>query len=815
MNNLLSTVLLITILLVGGTAFGQSGDRNSFTISGQVIDAQLNKPLEYTTVSIHNKADSSLVTGNITAVDGKFSIEVPEGNYWLQVQFISYETKTINNVVVDKNNPSVNVGVIKLSPDTETLSEVVVSGEKNQMEMSLDKRVFNVEKMLTTAGGNAAEILDNVPSVSVDVEGNVSLRGSQNVRILVNGKPSGLVGISSTEALRQLPGDLIERIEVITNPSARYDAEGMAGIINIILKKDHRKGINGSVNLNTGLPANYGASFDLNVRRKWFNLFGNYGINYRETPGKGTSFDKFFNQDTTYFTNRTSDRVRSGMSHNFRIGADFYINDHNTITASGLYRLSGETNNTDITYSDLNSLQEVVRETVRKEEEKEDEDNMEFSLNYTRTFEKEEQKFTADVQYRESSEIENATQLETVYGEFTEEHGPDSFQRTFNDESDNSLLLQADYIHPFGEEGKFEAGYRSTFRKIETDYSVDTLNENEAWINLSEFTNHFNYDEKIYAVYGIYGNKKKRFSYQLGLRAELTDILSQLEETNEQFNKSYLNLFPSAHITYELKNSNSVQASFSRRIRRPGFWWLNPFQSITDDRNIRTGNPDLDPEFTNSYELGYLKNWETASLFASLYYRSTQDVMQRVRTYDAVEERTITRPENLGVQDSYGIEANLSKDIARWWQVNSNLNFYREMTEGNSNGEDLSSDTYTMSGRLSSKLTFWKKINYQLSLFYMAPAEMPQGRRKSMYSLDMGLSKDIFAGKGTVTLSVRDLLNSRKWRSETTLSDYYSNSEFQWRSRQFLLSFTYRLNDFKKDRQQNNNGFEGGEEMEF
>ncbi|CAN5530260.1 hypothetical protein BH23BAC1_BH23BAC1_33200 [soil metagenome] len=386
--------------------YPQSRNVETFSIQGRIIDAQSGAPIEYTTASLFNKVDSSLVTGNITDEEGNFYIEAPEGTYWLEIKFISYKSRVFNNLILGRNNPNPILGEIKLALDTQTLSEVIISGEKEQMELSLDKRIFNVAGDLTNVGRNAAEILDNVPSVTVDVEGNVSLRGSSNVRILIDGKPSGLVGISSTDALRMLQGDLIERVEVITNPSARYDAEGMAGIINIILKKDKREGVNGSFNLNLGHPVNYGASFNINMRRKWFNLFSSYGLNYRESPGRGSAYQEFYLPDSTYYTNRIQNRLRSGLGHNLRFGSDFFINDKNIITASFLYRISNQDNLSNIQYTDLNSLRQITNRTLRTDNESEDQYNLEWDLNYSKTFNKKGQKFTTDIQYRLSNETE-------------------------------------------------------------------------------------------------------------------------------------------------------------------------------------------------------------------------------------------------------------------------------------------------------------------------------------------------------------------------------------------------------------------------
>lgn len=810
----LKLLLPVIIIFSAGLTLAQKGDVRTqdgspFKITGTVMDTETGQPLEYASVSVLKRQDSTLVGGGITDIQGQFSVDARPGKFIVQVQFISYAPKYFA-AELTRENMTENLGTIKLSPDAETLQEVIVQGQKSQMVMELDKRVFNVGQDLSNAGGSAADILDNVPSVDVDIEGNVSLRGSSNVRVLINGKPSGLIGISGTDALRQLQGNLIERIEVVTNPSARYEAQGNAGIINIILKKDNNDGINGSFSANAGYPDNYGLSFNVNYRKKWLNLFANYGINYRKSPGSGYANQFFFKEDTTYYTDITRERTRGGLSNNFRLGSDFYLNDNNTLTLSALYNVSDEENKTELLYEDFDVNRSLVSRTKRFDTELEDEENIEFSLNYTRKFSNEKQKLTADIQYREGSEVEDAKQRQGPVLQNGEGFQPDVFQQSLNDEFENNLLLQADYVHPFAQEGKIEAGYRSNFRKIDNTYVVEELNEAGEYKILPGFTNDFNYDENIYAIYAIVGNKSGNLSYQMGVRTEITDITTELVQDNLKNDKDYIDFFPSAHITWKLTKENSLQASYSRRVDRPGFRSLNPFSNFTDQRNIRIGNPDLDPEYTNSYEVGYLKNWGTGSLFTSAYYRHTTQVIDRVRFVE--DTITYAIPLNLSSRDAYGVEFTVSKDIGNWWKINGNANFYRSMTEGQYQEQDLSNDTYTMSARVTSKMTLFGVLDYQISGMYRAPQEDTQGNRKAFYMIDMGLSKDVFKNKGTLTLNVRDLLNSRKWRSETFTENFYQESEFQWRARQVTLSFTYRLNQ-KKERGRGNGGgdYEGGD----
>ena len=353
-------------------------------------------------------ADSTLVTGGISDSQGNFEIPVAFGRYFLRIQFMAYETKEVANIMVNPRTPNAEVGEIRLKSALTELDEVVVQAERTQMQLNLDKKVYNVGKDLSNLGGSAADMLSNLPSVTTDVDGNVQLRGSSNVRILIDGKPSGLVGLSSADALKQLQSNLIESVEIITNPSARYDAEGQAGIINIILKKEKQKGLNGSFMVNTGWPDNHGASINLNFRKKWVNYFVNYGVNYNRAPGIGKSFQNFHFPDTAYVTDQRQENSRGGISNNFRGGADFYLNDKTSITTAFLYRYSLEENRSDLTFLDMTPSGSLLAYTNRYDVEHEGDQNLEYSVNFTRNFDRKDHKWTADVQFQDNSEVEKS-----------------------------------------------------------------------------------------------------------------------------------------------------------------------------------------------------------------------------------------------------------------------------------------------------------------------------------------------------------------------------------------------------------------------
>lgn len=798
---------------------GQNGPPNreqrppNFT--GQVLDSESNIPVEFATVSVFSASDSSLFTGGITNVNGTFQLRVRPGKYYAKIQFISYEDKIISNIVIARGQPA-RLGKIMLNISAKQLEEVTIQGEKTQMELALDKKVYNIGKDLSNIGGSATDILDNLPSVQVDVEGNVSLRGSDNVRVLIDGKPSGLVGLSSNDALRQLNATLVERIEIVTNPSARYDAEGEAGIINIVLKKEKAKGVNGSFQVNTGWPHNHGASINLNFRKKWVNFFTNVGLAYRKNPGGGDSFQRF-GDPVTQTTDRTRDYERGGLNYSTRFGADFYLNDLNTITLAFLYRFSDENNTSDVNYFDTYLIEEVDSITTRLGDEFEDDKNIEYSINYTKTFKRKGQKLTADFQYQNNSEIEAADLVESK-GAISESLIPYLLQRSKNDEGEKRLMLQSDYSHPFARKGMIEAGFRLTDREVRNDYIVEE-DENGVYQIDADFSNDFEYQEKVLAVYGIVSNKINKISWQLGLRYEITDLITELKTTNQRNDQHYNNFFPSAFLTYTITEKHSLQSSYSRRIRRPRGRFLNPFSSIFDSRNFFTGNPLLQPVFTDSYEIGYLFNNDKSSFYGGLYFRHSDGVFQRLRT--TIDGITFTQPYNVSERNDLGLEFNIAHEFTKWYRVNTNLNFFTSKTEAGSVtfGEIVTSfdqvQATTFSSRLNNNFKIFKVVDAQININYRAPRNTVQGRRFSITSIDIGLSRDILDGNGTLSFNVRDLLNSRKYRGETINPGFYENSEFQRRRRTTQVSFTYRLNQ-KKQRQRRNRGsgegdFDGGD----
>ncbi len=775
---------------------GQQNTRNGqCSITGKLVRNGTDEPLPFATAVLYNQEDSTMASNALTDDDGSFELFTAPGTFYIVFQYIGFREKVLRDLVIDKNRDMLRLGVLGMDSDAIALDEITVKAEKSQMEMKLDRRVFNVGKDLTTRGNSAADILDNVPSVNVDPEGNVSLRGSQSVRILVNGKPSGLLSADDTRALLRMQGDIIESIEVITNPSARYEAEGEAGIINIILKKNREKGVNGSFGLTAGYPHNYGASYNLNYRRKDFNLFSNFGLTYRKTPGGGNDAQRFFNDGmlTEYYTSET-DQTRGGLGGYLQVGTDWIMSEQSTLTGSLLYRTGKDRADVEVFFRDFDEFENLQGISKRNVDEEETDHNVEGALNFTRTFDDhDDHKWTIDVKYILNDDTELAD-----YDETSTQSSNVLFQRSSNTEDERNFLFQTDYVHPFGDKSKVEGGLRAALRQVNNDFLVEEQRDNGEYEVLEGFDNRLSYTENIYAAYLIGAHEFGEFALQGGLRMEISDVRPSLENSDEENNQFYTSFFPSIAATYTLTEADQFQLSYSRRLSRPYFRNLLPFSNFNNPRANPVGNPNLLPEFTNSFEAGYLRYFTSGSLLSTIYYRHTTGVIERLILPGEAPGTTIRYPVNLSTRHSMGLEISFSYDLLDWWSINSDVNFFRAIVDGEFEGDNFSSDTYTWTGRLNTKFDFGKNMKIQASYDYNAPERTTQGRRLSSASFDFGVSMDILKGKGTLTLSGRDLFNQRIRRRVISQPGLQSESSFQWRRSQgVVLTFDYRLNQEK------------------
>ncbi|MGB5822088.1 MAG: TonB-dependent receptor [Saonia sp.] len=801
--------------------------RENITVSGTVVDKDTYEPLEYATLVLQSVAHPKKVTGGISDAEGKFNVKVASGTYDIRMEYISYSTYTLKGQDL---NTSKDLGTIKLAIDVAQLEEVEVVGEKTTVEVRLDKKIYNIGKDLTTSGANVSDALNNVPSVTVDVDGVISLRGNENVRILINGKPSAMAGFGSNDALRQLPADAIESVEVITSPSARYDAEGTAGILNIILRKEKALGFNGSVNTAVGYPILSQINANLNLRTDQFNIFGTFGYFYREPPGNAF-FDNTYasGEFSRIIENRDIDRINRGF--NINLGMEYYLTEKSSITGSVFSNISDELQITD-NYSQRFIDNIFDSRTYRNEEGNEDKNNYQTSLNYTNNINEEGHKLTADFQYSHNNKNLMTTINENIIFPNQELL---SIENIFETEEQHQFLIQADYVLPMGD-AQFEAGYRGDFEKDITDYQLNTFNIDTGEFEIDQdLTNQFTYTENINALYTQYGNKFGKFSFLLGLRLENTHLkgeavsefdLTALEELlgdeiELNFDKNYLGLFPTINLIYELAEEENITLGYNRRINRPRGFFINPFPSRSSTINIFQGNPSLDPAYAGAFDLGYLKRWEKLTLTSAVYYQ------RETRSFEVIQEETgettadgifIIRslPVNLSTNERYGTELGLLYNPARWLRLNGSFNLFRFISDGTYNDVDYGSENTSWFTRFSSKVTLPGKIDWQTNANYRGPRQNSQTEYKGNFFMDLALSKDVLGDNATVSLNVRDLLNSRKRILDTETDFFTSEGELQRREREITLSFMYRINQQKeRKRGQRPNGGQQEDDEEY
>lgn len=835
MKHLLSILLLFTTTAL----VAQPSETKQVTVSGTVLEKGSDYPLEYATVSFIN-SEGTTVTGGITDQNGKYNIDVPAGVYTVRFEFISFVTVELKNQNLTKNT---TLPTVYLEMDSASLDEVVVRAETTEVQIRLDKKIYNIGKDLTSGGATVSDALNNVPSVTVDVDGAIALRGSENVKILINGKPSAIAGFGSTDALRNLPAESIDRVEVITSPSARYDAEGTAGILNIILKKEKTLGINGSISTSISDPLSTNISGNINLRTEKFNIFNTTGYYYRKMPGEAYFDNNYFSR-TIYdpsgnpitldpkFDNineeREYERLRKGFNTN--LGIEYFLTESSSITASAFYRTGDNNTNT---INDVFNYKggNLLERNKRTEDAGSDDNNFQFALNYENKLDEHGfHKLTADLQYENSKDDKSSLILDEIthpeYSRLPSEDITENFERT-------NYLAQIDYVRPIGENGQFEAGYRGDFNKNVTDYVLrQEVGTSGTFERNDSISNIFTHEQNVNAIYTQYGNKLgEKFSYLLGLRLENTVMKGSVEAedvTSNQpfdlnFDKNYTGLFPTVNLTYELAESENITLGYNRRINRPWRWFLNPFPSRSSEANVFQGNPSLDPAYASAFDLGYLKRWKKLTLSSSIYYQYETDSFERVQeetgevTSNGVNVIR-TMPINLSTNQRYGFEFGLMYNPLKWWSLNGSFNFYQFETKGFYNDVDYGAKSTSYFGRFSSKIKLPAKIEWQTNAFYRGPHRNAQTKSEGMYSVDLALSKELFDDNATLAVSVSDLFNTRKRQSFTSTDFFTSDSEFQWRPRTFTLTFTYRFNQSKYQermrqralqRGMDENGFEG------
>ncbi|MBU0486891.1 MAG: TonB-dependent receptor family protein [Bacteroidetes bacterium] len=784
------------------------------TIYGKVIDKQSGEPIEFATIAIEHTRFSKVVGGGISDKKGKFSIaELPPGKLILRVTFIGYKTSSSDTLFITREQTLLDAGTFSLEASSIGLSTVEVTAEKDMLLNSIDKKVFTVEKNITAEGASASEVLDNIPSITVDIDGNVSLRGNSNVTILIDGKPSSLSGASRAEILEQIPASTIENIEVITNPSAKYDPDGLSGIINIVLKKNKLQGINGMVTGSAGIGDKYNGSFNVNYRKKWINVFANAGYNSREMNGHGYSLRENNIGDTTFYFNsyQTGGFKRAGVMA--KGGVDFFLNEKTSITLSTSYNSRNGGHDQYLEYNYLDENMVLSDLYYRDVEEVHPGFGSDYALNFSKRFAKQGRSLSSDIIWSDHGGNETQRAVERYYNtDGTSMNIPNGLFDQFSKDKSNELIAQIDYTHPTEKYGKFETGWKSTYQNTESDFHSESFdNESNTWVIDTLSKNEFGYTEAMHSGYFMYGNSFKWLDVQAGLRVEQTYVTSKLLETGVEYENDYFSLFPSMHVAKKLPKEHTIGLSYSRRIERPDMHDLNPFVDRGNPLELRVGNPYLKPEYIDSYEINYEKSWNKASLTSAIYYRETHDMMSRFKTVDSLGISTTTYA-NIYNSTSYGFEFVSVIPLTKWWDINGSVNIYRAVIDASNLETDLNNDAFSWFGKGISTMQFKYDISFQVSGNYRAPIAISQGTINAMYAVDVAIKKNILKKKGSISFRASDIFNTRGFSMNVAGTNFTQESLRKRESRQYYISFSYRFGkmDFSKKRDRRNNG--GGDD---
>lgn len=821
---------------------GQSS--TSGTIMGMIVDENA-KPIEYASIYVKRTSDSTIAQTGITNESGRFMIqEIPFGEYFIEIQYIGYRKHYSKAFTISKEQSIFKIPKFMLSNKSTSLQTVEIKAQKDMLQTNLDKTVFNVESSIMADGATAVEVLEEIPSVDVDVEGNVTVRGSENVTIWVDGRPTNLT-------LDQIPASMIESIEVITNPSARFDPDGMAGILNVVLKKKKESGFNGLVSLGGGMSLytleptpkhyivrpyinQYNANVSFNYSYDKINFFINYSYRgHKFKNGGKLDRDSWYGSDTTNL-NQTNLGQGSGGGHNVFTGLDWFINKKNTLSFSFGFRYGTHKDTSSLTSENADWIAgELFPSSYYAQFGNGKNKNMNFNaaINYKKTFEMKGRELTADVSYNQSFGENNNWSVQ----EFDLPLEYDYFQKTVSKSLNRNANAQVDFVTPIGNGGRIETGYKFSYRSIGQDYSLYNAYDNDPWAMDSTQLNNFEYTEYLNALYFIYSNTFwKKLQVQVGLRGEIANTFSNLKSADTVYKKNYYNLFPTVHIKYEINDKHSLKLSYSRRVQRPNIWQLNPYRDISDKQNVRCGNPYLNPEMANSLELGYQLSINKSFFSATAFYRHRSHLITRYTTLDTLENGdiyTLTSYQNLNQSHNIGVELFYSQRIWKFWKINASFNFYRNIIESDNLLDENLARNWEFRFRLNQTFSFEKNWDIQLNFRYSSPSlttgsmgwgtgGVGQGRRSARYSLDFAVKKGFLKNSLVVSLNIRDILfmvNQTRIHSYQ-YNDYNGYDSYSLRDRngcRISLNVTYKINNYKRRKMEmptdDGSGMEGGE----
>lgn len=783
------------------------------SISGAVIDSVSAEPLKFANVMLYDASAENLLTGTITDDKGKFTLkQVGPGNYTVTVKFMGYNKKTISDIRVTPQKMDVDLGVIALTPAVIQASEVEVTAERPQITYQIDRKVINVSKYYTSTAGTAVDVLEKIPSVTVDVEGNVSLRGSGSFIVLIDGRRSPLEG---SEALRQIPASSIENIEIITNPSAKYDPDGLAGIINVILKKGRSNGVNGLFNFNGGLDHKYGGDFTLSQKMDGLTLTLGANLSKMQFPGKMRGESRTFRDTVETVVNSRGGMTWAHKPRGLRASIEWKPNQSDVFTFGGsLGRRSMERSGS-FSYTQhliVNSNETSTDSYLSLSGSERSGDFYSLNAGYERNFARQGHQLRLEILGTRSDGDESSSTETMREGQIAEGN------RT--GESGNWKWGQAklDYTLPIDSDRKFESGYQIRLEETSEQTSVDEYDPiSKQYQHQEKYSHTIDSDQNIQSFYAIFSDRIGDFGYQTGVRGEYTKRTIALVDSSKTFKVDEFDVFPTLHLLYKFSDSRQLMANYSRRVERPRGWDLEPFLTWMNSKNVRKGNPDLKPEYIDSYELGYQMDFGRNSLSAEAYYRVTHNKMERIRSvYDFENQVMLHTVANVGKDYSLGTELSFNTMVLRMWNLNLMANLYDYRVKGSLGSQDFSQERFTWNLRLTNNLRLTPATRLQVTTMYNSPSASPQGTREGFVSTDLGLRQDFLGGKFSASIQVRDVFSSGKFEDTSEGPGFYDHRTHERKAPMVSMMLSYNFNNYRQERERKRQESEQQtEEIEF
>ncbi|MCW0484231.1 TonB-dependent receptor domain-containing protein [Gaoshiqia sediminis] len=802
-------VLFMFLFLAGLQAMGQtSGPKVTETaslpvqsvIKGKVVENGTNQAMEYANISIFSSRDSSLITGGITDVNGEFRIgNLVPGTFYVEANFIGFNKTRINNVRITPNNRQIELGVIELEPATEEIGAVEVVADRARVEYKIDKKIINVAQDINAAGGTAVDVLENTPSIQVDIEGNVTLRGSSSFTVFIDGRPSVLSG---SDALQQIPASALETIEIITNPSVKYDPDGNAGIINLVMKKNILSGFNGVVNTMIGTGDKRRIDLTVNHKTKKRNLSFGIDNNHQQFSGENESTRETFLNDNTEYLIMKGDRSFTRKGFGVKGGVDFYLSDKTTLgfmANAGQYNSSSLSNGLTHHYTVPLTLDEY---TVNTESSERKNDYVSGNINFLHKYNEDgshKLEGLFNYRYRNGDDVEFQSEI-VADANFQPTDIYDLQIRTTEGEESNDYRMKLDYTRSVGPDGKLEAGWQSRLDRETEDYLFEDFDpETQQWVNNSNFSSRMDFKRDIHSVYSTFSNKMGPVEYMAGLRGEYTDREIQHAMATESYKLDRFDLFPSLHLSYELFDKSQLMTSYSRRINRPGGRDLDPFPSYMNQYSIRIGNPALEPEYTDSFDLSYMKRFGRSFISLEGFYRVTNNLITRLNQLgdDGILYMT---SDNLNSDSSLGGELMANLNLTEWLLLNTSVSVYNYKLDGEVLGQSVNRESTNVDGRLNGTIKFSDNSRMQLMGMYRGPSVSAQGDNKGMFFSNISYRQDFMNKKLTATLSLRDAFGSAKHEGSSSGTNFNSTYKFKREPRVFTLTLSYKINNYKMDR---------------